>query len=395
MKRRLGFLSGGPLISTRPDAKTIAARAHILGLIRAFERLGWEVEPFIVGDRVPRRLVTVSPKQSTMRRFLLALAADLILPVLGVTNAQRAWRELGERVDCVYERYYPFNAMGWAFKRRGVPWILETNVPFFYEAQANKTNVMLSGLAGRLEIATYKKCDVLVCVSETLKEIVVRKAGIPSEKIVVIPNGVDTTVFNPETCEPKRIFDEFTVGYVGGVHPRQGLEPLIEALSELRAEGSEISLVVVGGGIMQAACEALARQLGVLEHVAFVGRVRWQEVPRFIAGFDLAYSGQVRMYEREMYNSPLKLYEYMAMAKPVVASDFEDARRVVRNEETGFLFQPGNKEDLERALRRAYELRDELPRMGAKAREEVVSAHDWLVRVRDIISAVENRVQSS
>ncbi len=394
MKRRLGFLSGGPHISTLPDAKTIAARAHISGVIRAFERLGWEVEPFIVGDRVPRRLVTVSPKQSPMRRFLFALVADLILPALGVMNAQRAWRELGERVDWVYERHYPFNAMGWAFKRHGVPWILETNDPFFYEG-AKETNIALPGLARRLGIRAYEECDVLVCVSETLKEIVVREAGIPSEKIVVIPNGVDTAVFSAERYEPKRVFDEFTVGYVGGLHPRQGLEPLIEALSELRAEGSEISLVMVGDGPMRASWEALARRLGIMEHVAFVGRIPWQEVPRFIAGFDLAYSGQVRMYEREMYNSPLKLYEYMAMAKPVVASDFEDARRVVRNEETGFLFQPGNKEDLKRALKRAYELRDELPRMGAKAREEVVSAHDWLVRVRDIISAVENRVQSS
>ncbi len=51
-----------------------------------------------------------------------------------------------------------------------------------------------------------------------------------------------------------------------------------------------------------------------------------------------------------MYHSPLKLYEYMAMAKPVVASAFEDAQRVIRDRETGFLFQPGDKEDLKRTL---------------------------------------------
>lgn len=95
-----------------------------------------------------------------------------------------------------------------------------------------------------------------------------------------------------------------------------------------------------------------------------------------------------------MYHSPLKLYEYMAMAKSVVASSFEDAKRAVRPEETGFLFRAGDKKDLKWALRRAYESRDRLPGMGARAREEVVSKHDWLARVRDIISVVEDRLQS-
>jgi len=401
MKHQLGFLSGSPQISTRPDAGTIGARAHILGVIRAFERLNWEVKPFIVGDRVPRQLVNVGSEQGVRRRFLFALAADLMLPVLGAVNARRAWRELGRRVDWVYERYSPFNSMGQVFKRHGIPWILELNEPVLrrepapYKGKANKTNIVLSGLARRLEIRTFKKCDVLVCISGTLKEIIVREAGIPPAKVMVVPNAVDSEVFNPETCEPKRIFAGFTVGYVGGLYPRQGLELMIEALSELRAEGAEISLVVVGEGTMRAPWEALARRLGGFEHVAFVGRVQWREVPRFIAGFDLGYYGQLRPREMEMYHSPLKLYEYMAMAKPVLASEFEDARRVIRNEETGFLFQPNDKEDLKRVLKQAYGSRNELPKMGSKAREEIVSKHDWLARVRDIISAVEDQVVKS
>jgi len=367
--------------------------------MRAFEMLGWEVKPFIVGDKVPRRWANLGSEQlfrGTERpvrgRLLLALAADLILPVLGLATAQWARWELDGRVDCVYERFYPFNLMGRVFRQRGVPWILETNDPIFYEVKAKKHNIVLSSLARRLEIRAYKECDVLVCVSEMLKEVIVREAGIPSGKVLVVPNAVDTEAFNPETCRPKRVFDGFTVGYVGSMESRQGLGLLIEALSELRAEGSEISVVVVGDGTMRAAWEALARRLGISEHVAFVGRVDWREVPSYIAGFDLGYYGQVRMREGEMYYSPLKLCEYMAMAKPVVASDFEDARRVIQNEETGFLFQPSNKEDLKRALTRAYGSRNRLLEMGNKAREEVVCKHNWLARTRDIISAVEARV---
>lgn len=328
------------------------------------------------------------------RRFLLAVAADLIRPILGAINARRAWRELGGRVDWVYERHSAFDSLGWLFKRRGVPWILETNGPLFYEAKEKTINVALLGLVRWLEIRTYKRCDIIVCISETLKEIVVREAGVPSAKVVAIPNAVDPAVFNPESCEPKRIFEGFTVGFVGSLEPWQGLELLIEALSELRAAGLKISVVVVGDGPMRVAWEALARQLGVSEHVAFVGKVQWQEVPKFIAGFDLGYCGKVEMKEGEMYHSPLKLYEYMAMAKPVLASEFEGASQVIRDEETGFLFRTGNKEDLERVLTRAYKSWSKLTEMGSKAREEVASKHNWLARVSAIISTVEDRVES-
>lgn len=395
MKRRLGFISGNPRVSTCPDAGAVGARSHIMGVTGGFKKLGWEVEPFVVGDRVPQRWVTAGSEQSVRRKLLHALAADLVLPILCAVNARRAWRELGGRVDWAYERHYAFGSLGLAFKRRGVPWILEANESFFYEIEASTANVVLSGLVRRLEIRAYKSCDVLICVSETLKNIVVREAGVPSEKVVVVPNAVDPTVFDPEAHEPKRFFEDFTIGYVGELYPHKGLEPLIEALSELRAEGLKMSLVVLGDGRMREAWEKLARASGISEHVAFVGRVRWEEVSKFIAGLDLGYCGQVRTKARETYDSPLKLYEYMAMAKPVVASDLEDASRVVWEGETGFLFRAGDKADLKRALRRAYEARLKLSWMGDKAREQIVSEHNWTGRVRDIISAVEDRLRTS
>jgi glycosyltransferase involved in cell wall biosynthesis len=92
----------------------------------------------------------------------------------------------------------------------------------------------------------------------------------------------------------------------------------------------------------------------------------------------------------KMYLSPLKLYEYMAMAKPVVASAFEDAQRVVQEGETGFLFRAGNKDDLKGALFKVYHLpRTVLPDMGRKARKEIVTNHSWTARVRKMTGDVD------
>lgn len=135
--------------------------------------------------------------------------------------------------------------------------------------------------------------------------------------------------------------------------------------------------------------ESKAEELGLLPHVKFVGQVPPDLVPQYLAGFDLGYSGQIRMQIGTMYHSPLKIYEYMAMAKPVVASAFEDAQRVIREGETGFLFQPGDKDSLKRALRKAYASRNLLPEMGRNAREEIVATHSWKARVQTTIAAVE------
>lgn len=390
IKRRLGYLSAAPRVSTRPNTESVGPRAHVLGVIKAFEELDWEVKPFIVGDKISPKGITKGADRVGSTGFARTLAADLLRLVLGIVNARRAWRELSGEVDWVYERFATFQSLGRIFKRHGgIPWILETNGPFFYEAKAERNSIVLGRLARWIELRAYRECDVLICVSEALKGIVIREANLRPETVVVVPNGVNTTIFDPERYEAKRVFEGFTLGFMGSLFRWQELGLLLEVLSDLREEGMDISLVVVGDGLMRQAWETQAWRLGISANVAFVGWVPWQEAPRYISGFDAGYSGQNKSQVGEMYHSPLKLYEYMAMAKPVVASAFEDARTAIKDGETGFLFEAGDKTDLRRALARAYQSHSRLPEMGLKAREEVVAHHSWTARVRGLISEVE------
>jgi glycosyltransferase involved in cell wall biosynthesis len=162
----------------------------------------------------------------------------------------------------------------------------------------------------------------------------------------------------------------------------QAVDLLLEALHELRLEGMDLSLVVVGDGIMYETWRSQAQSLSIDSNVTFVGRVPWLEVPEYIAGFDVCYTGQVEIQQvGKMYHSPLKLYEYMAMAKPVVASAFEDAKRMLQEGETDFYLSK-HREDLKRALTRAYKLKEQLPLLGQQAREAVLTQHSWVARVK-------------
>jgi glycosyltransferase involved in cell wall biosynthesis len=364
-----------------------------MGVIEALRAYGWQVHAFIVGDRVSRKWTSAGSAETLHHSLIVRLAADVTRLALGWLNSRRAWHAFGGQVDWVYERFGIFQALGRRFQRGGVPWILEANGPFFYEASHQRKSIAMGWLARRLELAAYRQCDALVCVTEALKETLLRECSVAPEKIVVVPNGVDTAFFDPARYESQRPLDGLVLGFVGSLVEWQGLDLLLDVLAELRAERFDLSLVIVGEGPAREALEAQTRALGLTSQVRFVGSVPSEMVPSHISGVDIGFSGQVAS-RMGMYHSPLKLYEYMAMAKPVIASAFADARAVVRDGETGFLFEAGNGPALKRALRRAYEARAQFPLMGGRARALMVAEHTWLARVRFMIPEIERVLQS-
>ena len=387
----LGYLSGAPRVSTRPEAEASGPKSHILGFIGAFRKLGWQVRPFIVGDRMPAQWVGSGSERKLRRGVFHRVAADMVRLALAWRNRQAAWKEIGP-VDWVYERFGVFQSLGRAFQRRGIPWVLETNGPFFYEAKTERRSIALSAVARRLEIQAYRDCDVLVCITSPLRDIIVREAGVPEDKIVLVPNGVDTQRFDPAKADGSRYFSMPTLGFVGSLIAWQGLDRLMTALAELRAEGAEWALVVAGDGPERAAWEKLARDRGLDDRVLFLGSVPWEQVPAVLGRIDVGYSGQVPLKIGAMYHSPLKLYEYLAMGKPVIAAAYEDALRVVEPGHTGYLFAPDSMDELKAVLKEALRNRDRWEAMGAAARRLVVSRHSWEARITHLIKEVERIV---
>jgi glycosyltransferase involved in cell wall biosynthesis len=389
----IGYLSAAARVSTRFDAVSSGARAHVLGFMGGLDALGYDVHPFILGDHFPSTAKSNSAESMRLNPFR-ALLADLGRLSIRLIAQRYAYFKLRSKVGIVYERFASFQAVGQIFQRHGRCWILETNGPFYEEAKRERKSMLLSSLARRLEFQAYRDCDLLVCVTPTLRNIMIREAKIPPEKIIVVPNGVDTQFFDPSRYKPRRLTNLFTVGFVGRLNTWQGVELLIDAIAELRDEkGAEIALTVVGDGVMRGSWSALAERRGIAAH--FAGQVPFNEVPRYISGFDVGFSGQVLLKSGFMYHSPLKIYEYLAMGKPVIASAFDDARLTLREGDTGFLFAPGNKSDLKRALFAAFQKRHQLTEIGYRARLCAERSHSWQARVAQVMRvATEARARA-
>ena len=390
---RIGYLSGSLRISTRQQAAEHGPSCHVLGTLSGFRSAGWEVFPYIVGDRMPLHWVAGS-KLRLQSQASMRLAADLLRSAANVWHSRKAYREIGKKVDWVYERYGVFQSMGLPFQRQGIPWILETNTPFALENkwESSRRSVCLTGAAQRQEKQAYQRCDALVVQTAALKDIVVDFAGIEAEKVFVVPNAVDIARFSD--LSPLRKFPAPTIGFVGALRRWQALENLIRAIRDLSSEGISYNLVIVGEGEKQQEWRRLAEHIGVAERVCFAGSVPAEEIPAWIAGFDIGFCGQaVSVAGQAMYFSPLKLYEYMAAAKPVLASDHEDARRLVVPGETGYLFAPDSFIELVCALRQAWRQRDSWPAMGSRARQRIAAGHTWEIRISAAIARWRNFLQ--
>ena len=125
----LGYLSAAPTVSTRPEATSAGPRAHILGVVNGFQDQGWQVRPFIVGDRIPRGVSNGVVQRRLEGSGLVRFAGDAARLTMAARNRAAAFREFGDKVDWVYERFATMQVLGHPFKRAGIPWILETQGP--------------------------------------------------------------------------------------------------------------------------------------------------------------------------------------------------------------------------------------------------------------------------
>jgi len=387
-KKRLLYLSGALRVSTQPQATVGGARAHVLGVINAFMNLHWHVDTYIVGDRVPRPGWSRGFDSRLRSSLGLRIAADLVRLFAGIVSR---WRLAGKfrQTDWVYERSGLFQNLGSRCNKNGIPWILEANALISQEAFLDRRAIFFYRLAKKMELQAYRRCDALVCVSESLQEQIVAFSGIDPRKALVVANGVDTDLFNPAIHPVKRFFKEPTIGFVGTMYPWQGLHLLLTVLAELSKEGIGLKLVMVGDGPELDGLRRQAVALGLSDDVHFAGRVEWRDVPAAIAGVDIGFSGQVSTASGAWNGSPIKIYEFMAMKKPVIASAFEDAARTIAAGRSGYLFQPDNAAALKQSIKTAYREKEKWPALGELARKEIERSCGWTERVRNMIDQIE------
>lgn len=357
-----------------------AEGVHIEQMVRAFRGLGHEVRLLCVASSAesggaPGRVARV---KAAMPRAAFE-AASVAVNMPEYVAARRAIREF--RPDLVYKRHARYDVgTSRAASHCRVPLVLEVNAVFSAPLYHQFEPLAFPALSRSFERRALRSAAVVLAVSTPLARQIDAVSGVDA---VVIPNGADPDSFAPETADATSVRTRyglgtsFTIGWTGVLRDWHGLELLLEALACIE----HARLLIVGDGPAQPAIEARAVELGVGERVCITGRIAHTAMPDHIAAMDVCVVAD----ERTGVASPMKLLEYMAMARAVVAPDMENIRDVLTTETEGLLFRPGDSGALAEALRRLAgdaELRE---RLGSRARAQIVEGRNWRTNARAVL----------
>jgi len=252
--------------------------------------------------------------------------------------------------------------------------------------------LVLRRLTTRLEGVVSSGATLIVTVSGDFRSRLVRR-GWPNERILVCPNAIDPGQFDITRIRPaerpERLGkDAFVVGYVGSFLPYHRLDMLLAVARRLSGNCPTAGWLLVGDGVERPRIEALAADAGLRDRFWMPGRVAHESVPCYIAAMDAAV-----LPNSATFNSPMKLFEYMAMGKAVVAPRVPAIAEVLRHGETGLLFEPGSADSLRGELERVIASPDLRLALGRNARECVLRRHTWQKNAARVVEAVDQGLE--
>ncbi|MGA8398913.1 MAG: glycosyltransferase family 4 protein [Stellaceae bacterium] len=354
---------------------------HIEALVAAFRNEGHEV--LVVGPGQFNRagFGGESRALSVLRRVCPPIGYELLELLYNIPGIWRLLRACGRfQPDCVYERYNLFFFGGVALKfLRGLPLYLEVNAPLADERAAHG-NLAMTRLARVLERWVWRKADRLYPVTKVLADYAVT-LGVRRDAITINPNGVDLGQYTASPVESASS-GTVTLGFVGFLRPWHGVESVISMLAEWQ-DAPDFHLVIVGEGPARQQLESLARATRIAGKVTFLGLVPRDRLTAVIRGFDIALQPSAVAYA-----SPLKLFEYMALGRAIVAPDQPNIRELLTHDRTALLFAPDNRDALRNAVARLVYRPQMRRQLGDAARLALIERdYTWCGNARRIVAA--------
>jgi glycosyltransferase involved in cell wall biosynthesis len=250
-----------------------------------------------------------------------------------------------------------------------------------------------------LQAQVVKRCGSSIAITPKLRDDLIAQRGADPARVLVAHDGIRAERFQnmPSQAQARQKIgwrkEAFIVGFVGRLHMLnmdKGVGTLIEALAKIDG----VSLALVGGPDEMAATlkkEWLAKKLPP-ENFLYAGHVPPDEVPLYLSAFDICAMPHPFNPQFAYYTSPLKLFEYMAAQRAIVASDLPGWADVVQHEQQALLVPPGDITALAQAIQRLKADADLRKNLATAAYERVMAQYTWAARA-EMIRAFVSRSQ--
>jgi glycosyltransferase involved in cell wall biosynthesis len=392
---------------------------HFAGVVNALARAGIRVDVFapeappmvdasVRTHVMPAAAVPAYPYELNYYRYHRRVVRDA-LPVLA-----------GLGPDALYHRLSLGCWAGASLARRlKIPLIVEYNGSEVWVSRNWGRRLRFEKLAEMGESIGLRAAEIVTVVSEPLAD-EVHARGVPRDRIVVHPNGVDTTLFDParfSEADRDRIRRETGIPceallctFVGTFGRWHGVEVLASAIRTLAADAAWVEhhhahFLLIGDGAMMPLAR---RELGALTSlVTFAGLRPQHETPAWLAASDILLSPHVPNPDgSRFFGSPTKLFEYMAMARPIVASALEQIADVLQpayrasdlpigpsqeapGARVAVVTTPGSAEEFVAAVRFLADRPDVRAVLGTNARRLALDRYTWDANVEALLAQCE------
>lgn len=271
-----------------------------------------------------------------------------------------------------------------AGKKFGIPVVYECRA-FWEDAAVDHGTSKEWGwryrLTRALESHVFKHANAVTTICEGLRQDIIAR-GIDGNKVTVIPNAVNVEQFQAGTEKPVELQQKLglegktVLGFFGSFYVYEGLMLLLQAMPNIVKRNPNIVLLLVGGGPQEPQIRESIAANQLHEHVLLTGRVPQKEITHYYNLADIMVYPRLPMRLTELV-TPLKPLEAMAQKKLVIASDVGGHKELIRDGETGVLFEAGNASALENAVLQLVDARDQWPQYHEAGRAFVETERTW------------------
>ncbi len=392
---------------------------HVAGVVNALLRRGVKLRLLAA---LEQPLVSPAAEQVLVPpAFLISFPYELNQHRYQPGFLRAAQKHLQEtRPDFVYQRYCLNDLTGVILRRRhGVPLILEFNGSEVWVQRHWGQRLRFERLASAIERINLRQADLVVVVSEALVEQAISLGAAP-ERILFYPNCIDPALFDPARfgeSDRQRVREALGIPrqaqlltFVGTFGPWHGTDVLAAAIRRLIDEDRawlerwRVHFLLVGNGVLAPKVRAtLGPALGA-PFVTLAGLRPQADTPGILAASEVLLSPHVSNPDgTPFFGSPTKLFEYMAMAKLILASDLDQIGWVLKGwrpgtpppaggaaSEAALLVEPGSLEGLVDGIRRAVEMPvPEREALGNTARRLALDSFTWDKNVAAVIARAQ------
>jgi len=317
------------------------------------------------------------------------LQSELHLPYLALFDSYRM-AEAGainlKGFDLIHERFNLLALGGaWASKKLGIPFVLEVNADLL--EQRKFKGLPERGLRRLFALWATRMCfnaaAKIICISVGLKDHLSRKWNVEDSKLTVLPCAADVDAFgrdhNPEIVRRGLgLTTEPVVMWVGGYYPWHDLDLLFRSFTLVLQRHPNAKLILVGDGPIRQSIAQKIQKNGLQQSVIMTGAIAHADVPEMLSIADIAVVPSAPVpANRGGTGTPLKLFEYMAAAKPIVATALNEAAEVIQDGRNGLLVEAGDVNRFAEAILTLLNDPVERVRLGQNARQQAVEQYSW------------------